>query len=107
MTLAIDIEQGREVVFPINVSISEGHQWPCDDPKKDSYPPSICLKISDEYAKCGLPYFFFVDLSVLLDEYINDYWDTSHGEETPVVIKMLRDYADKIEADLIKRRSGV
>jgi hypothetical protein len=53
--------------------------------------------LSEEYTGAGV---FYFNLDDLLKEFINTYWDNSHGELTPRLIKLLREYADKIEQDL-------
>ena len=47
--------------------------------------------------------FFYVELEDLFKEFMKTYWNNSHGELTPPVIKMLREYADKLEQDLESR----
>lgn len=55
-----------------------------------------------EYADAGV---FYVELEDLLKEFIKTYWNNTHGELTPTVIKILREYADKIEQDLELKQS--
>ena len=105
MTLAIivdDDDDDCDDTFPINVCLCEGYSGSGED-KKNAHAPEISLRLTDELVECGLPEYLYVELPVLLDEFLEDYWEYSHGEETPILIKMLRDYADKIEADLVKR----
>lgn len=52
------------------------------------------------------PGVFWFSLEVLLEEFLKTYWNNSHGELTPKLIKMLREYADKIEQDIACRREG-
>lgn len=47
---------------------------------------------------------FTVDFEDLLKDYLENYWDETHGELTPLMVNLLRKYADKIEQDLKKRR---
>jgi len=57
--------------------------------------PWDCLP--DEYDGANVGYFLLEDL---IKDFLLEYWDNSHGEFTPRVIKLLREYADKIERDL-------
>jgi hypothetical protein len=51
----------------------------------------------EEYTGVGV---FYIELDALLKEFMKTYWNNSHGELTPRLIKMLREYADKLEQDL-------
>ncbi len=56
--------------------------------------------LPSEYQGSG---YFTVDLDTLLMDYMLQYWSWSHGEHTPKVIEILREFADRIEADLQRR----
>ena len=46
---------------------------------------------------------FHLNLEGLFKEFLNTYWKHTFGEQTPRLIKKLREYADKIEQDLEQR----
>ena len=103
MTLAVVADYDDcDDLFPIDVYLCEGYSGNGEN-KKYAHTPEISLRLPKEFVELGLPEYLYVALPALFDDFLDEYWEYSHGEETPILIKMLRDYADKIEADLVKR----
>ena len=55
----------------------------------------------DYYEGAGV---FTVELKALLEENFEDYYDHAHGKYTSDFIVLLRDLADKLEANLAERK---
>lgn len=63
--------------------------------------PEECFPVG--YKGLGI---FHLNLEDLFEEFLNTYWKHTYGEQTPRLIKMLREYADKIEKDLEVRNAN-
>lgn len=59
--------------------------------------------MSKDYYGCGV---LDVKLRDVLEEFLNNFWGHSGGEATHHVINILREYALKIEQELMKRRDA-